>query len=153
MLYLGEWAIRMLLIAFSVTPVRRVLRQPLLARCRRLVGLYAFTYVCLHLLAYVILYIELDWGLLLEDFVERSYITAGMAAFVCLLAMAITSTRGWQRRLRRNWQRLHKVVYAAIVLAIVHLIWLTRDDYTDSVIYAACFCVLVGERVYRSARA
>jgi len=147
--YLGVWAIRMLLLAFSVTPIRRLLSQPLLARCRRLVGLYAFAYVVLHVTAYTVLYIEFDWGLLLEDFVERSFITAGMAAFTCLLLMAATSTRGWQRRLRHNWRRLHKLVYLAVLLAIVHLVWLTKDDYADSVYYAVWFAVLLGERAYR----
>jgi sulfoxide reductase heme-binding subunit YedZ len=150
--YLGEWAIRTLLVAFSVTPLRRALEFPLLARCRRLAGLWAFAYVCLHLVAYIVLYIELDWALLVDDFVERSYITAGIAAFVCLLPMAVTSTRGWQRRLRESWRRLHRLVYPAVVLAILHLVWLTKDDYLDSVIYAGWAILLAAERMYRHAR-
>jgi sulfoxide reductase heme-binding subunit YedZ len=150
--YLGEWAIRGLLLAVSVTPLRRILRQPWLARCRRLVGLYAFTYVFLHLVAYVVLYVELDIGLLVEDFVERSYITAGIAAFVCLLLMAMTSTRGWQRRLRQNWRRLHRLVFLAVVLAIVHLVWLTKDDFLDAVLYSVWFAVLIAERSIRFVR-
>ena len=104
--FLGEWSLIMLLIAFSVTPLRRRLRLLILGRCRRMAGLFAFTYVVMHLVTYMVLYVELSWALLLEDFYERTYITAGMASFLILLMMALTSTRGWQLRLGRYWRRL-----------------------------------------------
>ena len=147
--YLGEWSMIMLLVAFSVTPVRRLFKKPLLARSRRMIGLFAFAYVVLHLLAYIVLYVESSWQLLLEDFVERTYITAGIAAFFGLLAMALTSTKGWRRRLGQNWLRLHKVIYLAIPLALLHLIWLRKDGFGDVALYILCFAILLGERAYQ----
>ena len=147
--YLGEWSMIMLLVAFSVTPVRRLFKKPLLARSRRMMGLFAFAYVVLHLLAYIVLYVESSWQLLLEDFVERTYITAGIAAFFGLLAMALTSTKGWRRRLGQNWLRLHRVIYLAIPLALLHLIWLRKDGFGDIALYILCFAILLGERAYQ----
>ena len=147
--YLGEWSMIMLLVAFSVTPVRRLFKKPLLARSRRMMGLFAFAYVVLHLLAYIVLYVESSWQLLLEDFVERTYITAGIAAFFGLLAMALTSTKGWRRRLGQNWLRLHRIIYLAIPLALLHLIWLRKDGFGDIALYILCFAILLGERAYQ----
>lgn len=144
--FLGEWAIRILLLAFSITPLRKLLRQPLIARQRRMVGLFAFTYALLHLMAYLFFYIQFEWSALLEDFVERAFITVGIAAFICLLPMALTSTSGWQRRLRRNWLRLHLLVYPAVAFAIIHLYWLTKDGFAEVVIYALWFIALLGYR-------
>lgn len=148
--FLGEWSLIMLLSAYSVSPLRRLTNAAVLARCRRMVGLFAFAYVCIHLFSYVALYLEFEWPALVEDLVERTYITAGMAAFTCLLAMALTSTKGWQRRLRRNWQRLHMVVYAAVPLALLHLWWLTRDGFTEVALYTLWFLLMSAERLYRS---
>lgn len=148
--FLGEWSLIMLLSAYSVSPLRRLTNAAVLARCRRLVGLFAFAYVCIHLFSYVALYLEFEWPALVEDLVERTYITAGMAAFTCLLTMALTSTKGWQRRLRRNWQRLHMVVYAAVPLALLHLWWLTRDGFTEVALYTLWFLLMSAERLYRS---
>jgi len=150
--YLGEWSMIMLLVAFSVTPVRRVFKQPFLAKSRRMMGLFAFAYVVSHLLAYILLYVELSWQLLLEDFVERTYITAGIAGFLGLLAMAITSTKGWRRRLGKNWLRLHKVIYLVVPLALLHLIWLRKDGFGDITFYLLWFAILLGERGYQVRR-
>ena len=147
--YLGEWSMIMLLVAFSVTPVRRIFKQPLLARSRRMMGLFAFSYVVLHLLVYVVLYVELSMQLLLEGFVERTYITAGIGAFFGLLAMAVTSTKGWRRRLGQNWLRLHKVIYLVVPLALLHLIWLRKDGFGDIALYIIWFAILLGERGYQ----
>ncbi len=150
--YLGEWSMIMLLVAFSVTSVRRIFKQPFLATSRRMMGLFAFAYVVLHLLAYILLYVELSWQLLLKDFVERTYITAGIAGFLGLLAMAITSTKGWRRRLGQNWLRLHKVIYLVVPLALLHLIWLRKDGFGDIALYLLWFAILLGERGYRVKR-
>ena len=150
--YLGEWSMIMLLVAFSVTPVWRVFKQPFLAKSRRMMGLFAFAYVVSHLLAYILLYVELSWQLLLEDFVERTYITAGIAGFLGLLAMAITSTKGWRRRLGKNWLRLHKVIYLVVPLALLHLIWLRKDGFGDITFYLLWFAILLGERGYQVRR-
>lgn len=154
--FLGEWSLIMLLCAFSVTPLRQMFvgwqwSRPtlglLFSRSRRLVGLFAFFYVTLHLLAYVAFFLEFSLQELWLDFVERAYITAGIAAFVALALMAITSTRGWQRRLQHRWQLLHKLIYAAITLGIIHLWWLTRDDYGDVVWFSLWFLVLLALRL------
>ncbi len=154
--HLGEWALRILLVAFSVSPLRRlfmrfdVTRATLgfmFARSRRMVGLFAYFYVSLHLLAYITFFLEFSGAALLEDFVERSYITAGIVAFFALTLMAATSTRGWQRRLRSNWAILHRLVYAAVALGLVHLWWLTRDGFFELVVYTLWFVVLLGERI------
>ena len=146
--FLGEWALRVLLFAFTVTPLRRLLKSPALARCRRMIGLWAFAYAALHLVSYVAFYLEFSLVALGEDFVERPYITVGLAAFSALLVMAATSTRGWQRRLRQGWRRLHRVVYPAVALALVHLWWLTRDGFGELVVYTIWFAILLGARAW-----
>lgn len=115
-------------------------------RSRRMVGLFAFSYVLLHLTSYLVFYLGLSWQALFEDFVERAYITAGMVAFFCLLLMTLTSTRGWQRRLRQRWQQLHQLIYIAIGSALVHLAWLTRDGYLEVTLYSLWFALLCFER-------
>lgn len=148
--FLGEWGIRVLLLAFAVSPLQKALKQRVIGRQRRMVGLFAFTYVALHLLAYLFFYIEFDWQALSADFVDRAFITAGIAGFVCLLPMAITSTAGWQRRLRRQWLRLHLLIYPAVALALIHLYWLTRDGFAEVIAYTFCFVVLLAYRWRRS---
>ena len=151
--YLGTWSIRLLLLAFSITPLYRLTRFTEIARSRRLVGLWAFTYVSLHMLAYLFFFVQFDLRALLNDFVERAYITAGMLAMGCLLVMALTSTRGWQRRLGRRWRQLHWAVYPAVVAAIIHFLWFTRDQFGEVLLYALWFAIAVGVRLYfRTAR-
>lgn len=144
--YLGEWALIMLLLAYSVSPLRRLTKSAALARSRRMVGLFAFAYVVLHIASYLTFYLGFAWAALLEDLVERPYITAGMAAFVALLCMAVTSTRGWQRRLKKNWQRLHRLIFPALTLALVHLWWLTRDGFAEVSLFTLWFLILSVER-------
>ena len=147
--FLGEWALIVVLLSFSVSPLRRVCKQPLIGRCRRLVGLFAFAYVLLHVLGYLTLYLEFSMAEFLDDLVERTYITAGMAASIGMMLMAATSTRAWQRRLGGLWRRLHLIIYAAVPLALLHLWWLTRDGYGEPLLYTAWFALMLGERVWR----
>lgn len=144
--FLGEWGIRVLLLAFAISPLQKALKQSIIGRQRRMVGLFAFTYVALHFLAYLFFYIEFDVLAMIEDLVDRAYITAGIASFVCLLPMAITSTAGWQRRLRRQWLRLHRLIYPAVALALIHLYWLTRDGFAEVIAYTLGFLVLLAYR-------
>lgn len=145
-LFLGEWGIRMLLLALAVSPLRRRLGWPALARVRRLVGLFAFAYLSLHLLAYVALLAGFDWAAIVEDLTERTYIIVGALGLLCLLPLAITSTRGWQRRLGRRWKALHRLVFAAAALGILHLSWLTKDGYGEVLFYALVFLLLMLDR-------
>ena len=115
----GDWALRLLLLCLAVTPARRWLGLALLAPLRRTLGLAAFGYACLHLLTYVGLDQFFDGSALLEDVLERRFVTAGFAAFLCLLPLAVTSTRRWQRRMGRRWVSLHRLVYVAAALAAV----------------------------------
>ncbi len=147
--FLGRWGIRMLLVALAVTPLRRWLGWPALARVRRLVGLFAFSYLSLHLLAYLGFLAGFDWSAIVDDLTDRSYITAGFLGWLALVPLAITSTRGWQRRLRRRWVVLHRLVFAAAVLGLVHVWWLTKDGYGEAIVYAAVFLLLMSERVSR----
>ncbi len=151
-LYLGEWGLRMLLLALAVTPLRRRLRWPELARVRRLVGLFAFTYLSLHFLAYLGFLAGFDWSLVVEDLGERTYITAGALALLALLPLAITSTRGWQRRLGRRWRALHRLVFAAAALGLLHLFWLTKDGYGEVLAYLVIFLILMLERLSQWSR-
>ena len=148
--YLGEWAIRLLMATLAVSPASRLFKRPQWVRFRRMFGLFAFAYAAMHFIGY--------WGLLWEfaadafinDFYKRRYITVGLAALVCPVPLAATSTRGWQRRLRRNWRRLHRLVYAIGVLACVHLWWLSKAGYGEAVLYTAILILLLGERSVRS---
>lgn len=146
--YLGEWSLILVLLAFSVSPLRRRLHWPWLGQHRRFIGLFAFAYVCLHVLVYAGLYAQFQLTELLDDFVHRPYITAGIGAFVALLVMASTSTRGWRRRLKDNWRRLHRLIYVASFLAIVHLLWLRKDAGLAEAIYLLIFVGLMMERMF-----
>lgn len=145
--YLGEWSMITLLLAFSVTPARRRLGLSGLGRCRRMAGLFAFSYVLVHLLTYAVLYLQLSGALLLEDIIERPYITAGMAAFAGLLVMAATSTRAARRRLGSYWPQLHRAIFFVVPLALLHLFWLRKDGYGDAFVYSLWFCLAAIERI------
>ena len=147
--YLGEWSIRILLVAYAISPVSRVLGWRSLAKKRRFVGLTAFVYVLLHLISYVLLYIELDWEVLFEDVIERKYVVIGFLAFFCLLLMTITSTNGWKKRLGSNWRVLHRLIHIVVLFSLLHYIWLTKDGFGVILLYVVCFGVLLIERVVR----
>jgi sulfoxide reductase heme-binding subunit YedZ len=148
----GSAAIRFLLLCLAVTPLRRLLGWPALAPYRRTFGLAAFAYACLHLLTYV----ALDWGFdgraLLEDLAERPYVTAGMAAFACLVPLAATSTRAAVRRLGgRRWVRLHRLVYPAAAAAVLHHLWLVKADLREPLVHAALLGLVLAARLARPA--
>ena len=148
--YLGEWAIRLLLATLAVSPASRLFKRPRWVRFRRMFGLFAFAYAVFHLIGYWGLLAGLDVRVVVEDFAQRPYITVGIAALVCLIPLAATSTRGWQRRLRANWRRLHRLVYAVGALACVHLWWLSKGGYGEAVLYSAILLLLLGERLVRA---
>jgi sulfoxide reductase heme-binding subunit YedZ len=139
----GQWGLRFLLLTLAITPLRRLTGWTWLLRFRRMLGLFVFFYITLHFLTWVWLDQELSWGNILGDIVKRPYVTVGFSAWLLLLPLAATSTRGMMRRLGRNWQRLHRAVYAIGVLAILHYIWLVKADLLEPLIYAAVLILLL----------
>lgn len=131
----GEMALRMLLLSLAMTPLRMLLKKPWPIRLRRMIGLFAFFYACLHLLTYLILDQQLDFSDIVSDVFERPYITAGTFAFLLLVPLAVTSTKGMMKRLGRRWQPLHRLVYVATTAVLVHYIWVTRGDQLEPFIY------------------
>jgi sulfoxide reductase heme-binding subunit YedZ len=140
---LGETALWLLLITLAVSPLRTVTGRSWLLRFRRMLGLFAFFYAGVHVLAYTSFILGWSFDVLLEDFVKRPYITMGIAALTLLLPLAVTSTRGWMRRLKHRWQVLHRLVYPATALAIVHMWWQQRSDYGEGLLYASVFVALM----------
>jgi methionine sulfoxide reductase heme-binding subunit len=151
--YLGEWGIRFLLIGLSLTPLRRVLAWSWVSPLRRMIGLYAVFYITLHVLAYVVVDQGLDFGVIWHDIVKRPYITVGVAGLLVLLPLAVTSANGMIRRLGGlRWKRLHRLVYLAPVLAVLHYFLLVKADTTWPLFYAAILCLLLACRVLPQAR-
>ncbi|MGO4260496.1 protein-methionine-sulfoxide reductase heme-binding subunit MsrQ [Lysobacter sp. TAB13] len=146
---LGLWALRLLLIALAVTPLRQLTGQAVLLRFRRLLGLYAFFYASLHLAAYLILDLKGYWTQIFEEIAKRPYITVGFLAWLLLIPLAATSTQGMMRRLGRLWGRLHQLVYVIAVLAVLHFWWLVKSDIREPALYAAILAVLLGWRAWR----
>ena len=143
----GQWGLRFVMITLAVTPLQKLTRIAWLGQLRRMLGLFAFTYILMHFLVYVVLEQTLSLEYVLEDIVERPYITLGMISLVLLTAMAITSTNGMRRRLRANWQRIHYSVYVVAILGVWHLWWQVKGDITEPAIYAAIALLLLGSRI------
>ncbi|HSA93787.1 MAG TPA: protein-methionine-sulfoxide reductase heme-binding subunit MsrQ [Terriglobales bacterium] len=146
----GLTALIFLLITLGITPLRRITRQYWLIQLRRMLGLFAFFYACLHLATYVVLDHYFDWDRMIADVYKRPYITAGFTAFVLLVPLAITSTSGWVRRLGgRRWQMLHRLIYVSTALAVVHFLWLVKADIREPATYGVVLAVLLGYRLVR----
>jgi len=143
----GEWAIRTLVAALAITPLRFLLNIAWLWQSRRMVGLFAFFYASLHFVVFLFLYLGLDWSALGEEIAERPYITVGFGAFLLLLMLAMTSFAKAQRIMGRNWKRLHRAVYVAAVLALLHLVWIVRSDFGEALLYSLLVFFLLGYRL------
>ncbi|CBA16202.1 hypothetical predicted_sulfite_oxidase_membrane_subunit protein [Xanthomonas albilineans GPE PC73] len=146
----GIWALRLLLLTLAITPLRQLTGQAVLLRFRRMLGLYAFFYACVHVVAYLGLDLRGYWAQIFEEIVKRPYITVGFLAWLLLIPLAITSTQGWMRRLKRNWGKLHKAIYAIGVLAVLHFWWLVKSDIREPLLYAAILASLLGWRGWRA---
>lgn len=144
--FTGEWALRILLLSLAMTPLRMVLKKPWPIRLRRMVGLFAFFYVLLHLSTYALLDQQLDVNAIVADIIDRPYITVGFVAFVVLVPLALTSTKSMMKRLGKRWQTLHKMVYVAAFASVVHYVWLTKGDQIEPMVYLA---VLLGLMLFR----
>ncbi|MXZ55532.1 MAG: sulfoxide reductase heme-binding subunit YedZ [Gammaproteobacteria bacterium] len=149
---LGTWSIRFLYLTLLVSSISRIFKIPVLVQHRRTCGLFAFTYVVLHFTAYLSAILGFDFNTLLGDFSKRPYIIFGMIALLLLIPLAITSTRGWRKRLKLNWKRLHRLIYLIAVLALIHLWMQERSTYTDTVIYGSILVLLFVERIVHALR-
>lgn len=143
----GTSGLALLLVALAVTPLRRATGWNGVVRVRRLLGLFSFFYAALHVGVYLVVDQGLALGFILEDVAERPYVTAGAGAFAILVALAVTSTRGWIRRLGRRWQTLHRLVYVAGALAVLHFLWGAKADLREPLLYALVFAGLMAFRL------
>ncbi len=145
----GRWALVFLLLGLAVTPLRRLAGWSRLIKVRRLLGLFAFFYASLHLLVYLVLDQGLALAFILEDVTERPFITVGAAAFLLLLPLALTSTKGWIRRLGGRWLALHRLVYPAAGLAVLHFYWKVKADTLWPLVAAGILSALLLARLAR----
>jgi sulfoxide reductase heme-binding subunit YedZ len=144
----GDWVLRFLIITLAITPLRKALRLPQLIRFRRMLGLFAFFYACLHFTTYIWLDKFFDWAEMWHDVAKRRFITVGFAAFALLVPLAITSTAGWIRRLGgRRWQLLHRAIYASAMAGVIHYYWLVKSDHRKPLLYAGLLGLLLAWRL------
>jgi methionine sulfoxide reductase heme-binding subunit len=144
----GDWTLRFLLITLAITPLRKLLHLPALIKFRRMFGLFAFFYACLHFTTYLGVDKFFNVHEILADIVKRKYITVGFLAFVLLIPLAVTSTAGWIRRLGgKRWQRLHRLIYFSAIAGVIHYLWLVKADIREPLEYGAILAVLLAYRV------
>lgn len=149
----GIWALRLLLVTLAITPIRRISGWNQVIQYRRMLGLFAFFYASVHLLTYLVLDQGLAFEFILPDIVKRPYITAGMTAFLLMVPLALTSTKGWIRRLGRRWQLLHRLIYVSAIAASLHFIWKVKVMVGEPVYYAVILGVLLAFRILWKLRA
>ncbi|MCY3566912.1 MAG: sulfoxide reductase heme-binding subunit YedZ [Gammaproteobacteria bacterium] len=145
----GEWTLRFLLITLSLTPLRHISGQLAFVRVRRMVGLFALFYASIHFTVWMSLLLGFRWFAIGEELLERPYITIGFLALLILIALGVTSPKAAVRRMGKNWKRLHRLIYLAAMLAIVHLTWILRTDVSEAVLYGSILAILLGYRLYR----
>jgi sulfoxide reductase heme-binding subunit YedZ len=144
----GDWTLRFLIFTLAITPLRKLLNSPELIRYRRMLGLFAFFYVCLHFTTYIWLDKFFDLSEMWKDVAKRRFITVGFAGFLLLIPLAITSTTAWIRRLGgRRWRILHRAIYFSAVAGVIHYYWLVKSDVRKPLQYAAFVAVLLIWRV------
>jgi sulfoxide reductase heme-binding subunit YedZ len=153
---LGQWGLRFIVITLCITPLRVLLNWPWLVLLRRMLGLFAFTYVLLHFLTWLILDqgflldAGFSWHSIIKDITKRPFITIGFTALLLLIPLAMTSTNAMMRRLGKRWQQLHKLVYAIAILGVWHYYWEVKKDVTQPLIYVAIVGLLLGWRYWRA---
>ncbi len=151
--FLGDWALRFLILGLAITPVRKLTGLNVLARYRRMIGLYAFFYAALHILNYIAIDQFFDWFEIWTDIIKRTYITVGMITFLLLLPLAVTSTNGMVKRLGgANWRKLHRLVYIAVPLACFHFAMMIKADLREPAVYALIVAVLLLLRLKKTTK-
>jgi sulfoxide reductase heme-binding subunit YedZ len=146
--YTGDWALRILLITLAFSPLIRITRWNNIIQYRRMFGLFAFFYVCVHFSSYIVLDQFFDFGAIIEDVIKRPFITAGFSAFILLIPLAVTSTNKMVQRLQYRWIQLHRIVYFIAMLAVLHFWWMVKVDTREPMIYAIILAILLGFRLY-----
>ncbi|MGH7554854.1 MAG: sulfite oxidase heme-binding subunit YedZ [Longimicrobiales bacterium] len=142
-LWTGWWTLVLLMVTLSVTPIRRITGWNAIIQLRRPIGLFAFFYVCLHFVTYIVLDQFFAFGYIVEDIIERPYITVGFTAFLLLIPLAATSTKAMIRRLGRRWQRLHRLIYVSAALGTLHFFWKVKADTREPLLFVAILAVLL----------
>ena len=143
----GDWTLRFLLITLAVSPFRQWFGLSALIRFRRMLRLYVFFYACCHFLVWFIIDHAMSFGEMVEDIIDRPYITLGFSALMLLIPLAITSNNAMVRKLGKYWKKLHQLVYAIIILGVLHYLWLTKADYLEPGIYALIAGILLFQRL------
>ena len=149
----GEWGLRILLLSLVITPLAKITKSGWMVQFRRMIGLYAFFYGILHFFIYLLFDLSFDFGFLIEDIIERPYITVGFAALVILVALAVTSPLKIRHRMANSkitWKQLHRTTYLATILVVVHFLWITRVDDVEPLVYGGIAAVLLGYRIFSS---
>lgn len=150
----GLWTIRFLAVTLAITPLRQLFGWGALAKYRRMFGLFTFFYACVHLALWAFVDWRLDWAAMWDEIVKHRYILVGMLTFLLLLPLAITSTKGWVRRLGgQRWAKLHRLVYVAAITGTVHYLWAVKKDTFYPLVYLLTFASLLGYRVFAQRRA
>lgn len=144
----GRWALRFLLLTLAITPLRRLTGWHWIIGYRRTFGLFTFFYASVHLSMYVGLDFFFAWDLMLADIRDHRYIYIGFATFLTLIPLAITSTKGWIRKLGRRWQKLHRMVYLTMIGALLHYLWAVKAITPEVIVHASVAIVLLGWRVW-----
>jgi methionine sulfoxide reductase heme-binding subunit len=146
--FTGTWAIRMVVFTLAITPLRKLLHLPDLIRFRRMLGLFAFFYASLHFATWFGLDKDFDMHEILADFTKRRFIIAGLTAFLAMAPLAVTSTKGWIRRMGgKRWQLLHRLIYLTAVAAVIHYYWLVKSDKRLPLFYGSLVGILLAYRV------
>jgi sulfoxide reductase heme-binding subunit YedZ len=145
--FTGSWALILLLVTLSVTPLRKISGWNQLIKLRRMLGLFAFFYAVLHFTTYMVLDHFFDFQAIAKDIIKRPYVTAGFTSLVLMVPLAITSTSGMIRRLGRRWQQLHRLVYVVAIAGVIHFYWLVKADIRRPVTYGSVLALLLGYRL------
>ena len=148
----GFWALTLIMVTLSITPVRRITGWSRIIQLRRPLGLFAFFYAMLHFLTYLVFDQFFDFNAIIDDIAKRPYITVGFPAFVLLIPLALTSTKGWIRRLGKRWQLVHRLIYVSSTLAVLHFFWKrsAKEDVFEPLVFAGILACLLVFRVGRS---
>jgi sulfoxide reductase heme-binding subunit YedZ len=144
--FTGEWAFNILLLVLAITPMRKWFGWKWPMHHRRMLGLFVMFYATLHLFSYIAFLLAWEWGDIGSELIERPYLTLGFLAWLLLIPLTVTSTKGWQRRLKKKWKSLHKMIYLVAILCAVHYLLQIRSNWFEPTLYAAITLVLLGQR-------